>query len=52
MVVSNWTSGSLAFWRNNPLYSERTKDYFEETLKAWVSREKNLASIQSNIKSV
>jgi hypothetical protein len=49
MHTFNWTNGKLCFWRDNKSYSQKTKDYFEETVKRWVKEERNYASLKESI---
>lgn len=49
MHTFNWTSGKLCFWRNSHMYSDKTKKYFEDTLKRWVKEENNTSSLKQSI---
>lgn len=46
MQLWQWTNGTLAYWRNNPQYSEETKQRLEKRLQDMVNREKNLTNIE------
>lgn len=45
--LKKWEDGTLAFWRNNNLYSQKWKDYFEERLAIWRKQEKNMAKLNT-----
>lgn len=43
MVPTNWLDGTLCFWRNNPMYSQKSVDYLEA---------QNQKYLESNLKSI
>lgn len=34
-----WADGTLCFWRNNDMYSEKSKKYFEDCVKRMIDEQ-------------
>lgn len=49
--LSFWSLAQNQFWQT-PMYSQESKDYFNNWLANWGKTEKNLVNIEQNIKSV